>query len=176
MSASQSVNAAVHLAVAKILATKTDVTDRHALGQSIGRRIQGTYGADLRRLAEADPDANAEELVAVVIALHEHALDDALARQLRDDREAGARDRVRKRNYGEPVDLNVPIPADLSERIAAIRAQMENPPAPAPTTPDREPDPEFAWHIDELRRCAEEGRRQFALDRRARLDAAKGAT
>lgn len=66
-----------------------------------------------------------------------------------------------------------PVAADLRERIAEIRALVERPPDPPPPAPVREPDPEFAWHIDELRRCAEEGRRQFALDRKARLDAAK---
>lgn len=66
-----------------------------------------------------------------------------------------------------------PVPGDISERIAEIRALVERPPEPAPPAPVREPDPEFAWHVDQLRACAEEGRRQFALDRKARLDAAK---
>lgn len=127
MSPNQRVNAAIHLAVAKILATKQDTQDAHALGQSIGRRLRGTYGADLRHLVEADADASSEELVAVVIAPHEHALDDALAVQLREDRIAGQRDRVRKRNYGEPVDFTVPIPDDLSERIAELRACVVEP-------------------------------------------------
>lgn len=175
MSTYTTVARAIAIAVRVTIDLTQNVDDETAFGHQVGKRIQGTYGAELRRLAEADPEASAQDLYEVVIVPKEFpwlAVENPHAGVLL---EAGARDRARHaRPNPEPTE---PVVVDEAWHagLAAAKAAVSKPDL-TPRVPEHVPDPEFVAHIDELRRCAEEGRRRFALDRKARLDAAKHPT
>jgi len=165
--ATQRVNAAVHLAIARILETKTDVQDRHALGQSIGRRLQGTYGAALRQMVDSDPDASSEGLVAVVIAPTEFPWDDAAA-QLRQSIASGARDRARRTQPNAPSPAHDLLDPDWRERLAEVRAKVAETyitRPPAPPLPLRR---DVAENLPKLREALDTGRQRGAEARVAR--------
>lgn len=169
----QLVNEAVGICVRRFVETTTDIVNLAAYSTSVGRRIQGTYGAELRRTAEENPAMTALELFAAVIAPAEFPYDTE-ARATLAQFNAGARDRARRRGWIADMDEPPPVASDISERVAALRELVGDEP-PKFTPPER-----VVVDRDDLRvvppeiyAAAEEGRRQFQENRRARLDAAK---
>ena len=149
-----------------------DVGDLSAYAHSVGKRLQGTYGAELRRLADDDPELNAEDLYRAVIAPTEFPWlvhENPHAAELR---AAGARDRARKAHYQEPPDFPSGRMADDPEWAAGLAAAKAavGEYEPQPYVPEHVPDAEFAAQIDKLRAAAMAGKAEFAQRRKERLD------
>lgn len=174
MSTLTTVSRAVAIAVRVSCDLTQNVSDEVGFAHSVGKRIQGTYGAELRRVADQDPAASAQDLYEAVIAPVEFpwmAVENPHAPALL---AAGDRDRARhaKADWQKPHSAaDIPLDPDWRERLAEVRACVAEPVirGPKPIVAD----PEFMSHIDELRACVEAGRAQFQAERRARLDGAK---
>jgi hypothetical protein len=68
MDSTQRVNRAVAIAVSHALTASGAVDNPRAFEVAVGKRIQGTYGAQLRRLADSDATLTPDDLYAAVIA------------------------------------------------------------------------------------------------------------
>jgi hypothetical protein len=157
----QRVNAAVHVAVRRAISEMPTVGNRQALEFSIGRRLQGTYGAALRALAEADPDLSVAELAEQVIFVAEYA-DDIPEASIY----SGARDHVRAQRYGpflEDHDESLADAVIWCAGILAAQASVADEIVKAPLEPPNEPDPEFAARMALARACADPSRGAEAL-------------
>jgi hypothetical protein len=97
----QRVNAAIRVAVRRAVAESPTVGNQRALEIGIGRRLQGTYGAELRRLADSDPALSVAELCEAVIFPAEYPDDLPEASAYTGDRDRARRDRP---NAASPAD------------------------------------------------------------------------
>lgn len=174
--ADQLVNAAVAMAVKAHVEGTRNVTDRSAFANGVGRRLQGTFGAELRRTADAEPAMTADDLFWLVIAPVEFkwmTVDNPISEALV---ASGARDRARQRNYGAPVDLDVPIPQILGDRIAELKVLVKQG-ADELKNRDRQPppptEPEFLVVPPAVRAALNEGIANGAAERKRRKDRAK---
>ncbi len=114
----QRVNAAIAVAVRRRVSEAADVENRRALEVSIGRRLQGAYGAELRAKAEAAPDLSVAELCQNVIFAAEYP--DDTPQEVTPP--AGARARARRaesRHLEEPAPRYTPPTPEL---MAAVRS------------------------------------------------------
>lgn len=139
MTALTMVNRAVAIAVRVSCDLAIDVSDGAAYAHQVGRRIQGAYGAELRRMADADPDASAQELYEAVILPREFphlATENPHAEALV---ASGARDRARHARPETPAPTGELLP-DWRERLAEVRAALDAPP-PEHAPPASEPLP-----------------------------------
>jgi hypothetical protein len=169
------VTRAIAIAVRVSLDLATDVQDEAGYAETVRRRIQGTYGFELRRLADAHPEMGSDELYAAVIAPKEfpwlvvenpHAIDLEAA---------GERDRARtaRPNADPPAPVDDATADAWEDHVATARAGLgtgENRADPEPQQHD--PDPDRAAHVDELRARLDAGRARGAEDRKARRDQA----
>jgi hypothetical protein len=124
----QKVNRAVAIGVRRLL-DDTDLVGerRDRLAYSIGKRIQGTYGAEVRRLAELEPDLTAEDLYALVIVPAEFPWDTEAAKDAAGMSNLGTRDAARQRRHGpifDPNDPDLTPPEDIPERVAELRRRL----------------------------------------------------
>jgi hypothetical protein len=127
--AGQRVNQAVAMAVRRLVDGASDAHNRDGLGRSIGKRIQGAYGAELRRMVDLYPDRTAEELYALVIVPHEFPWDTEQAAEAALAR-IGARDKARARRDGpvfDPDDPDLTPPEEVAGRVAKLRQRMRGP-------------------------------------------------
>lgn len=125
VNATQRVNEAVAICVRRLLDTTRDVGDRTSLGREIGKRIQGTYGAELRTLAVARPELSAQQLYEIVILAAEFPWDAGTAKESAQQAFGGDRDKARERRYGPLLDEAVPNPTPpdlIPSLIAAIKS------------------------------------------------------
>ena len=114
------------MAVRRLLdgAKVTDTSD--GLARAIGGRIRGTYGFDLRRMADMNPDRPAEELYALVIVPHEFPWDTAAAIDAAESR-AGQRDAARVQRYGpffDPDDPTLTPAEEVAGRVDELRKRL----------------------------------------------------
>lgn len=164
----QRVNAAVGVAVRRAISEMPSIGNRQALEVSIGRRLQGTYGAELRRLADNDPALSIAELAEAVIFPGEYPADAVELASVH----SGDRDRARK---GRP---SAPSPDDLwragfsegwDEGIAAAKAAVAEPVHVQHEAPEIVPMPQIA----DMRAALTAGVVGFQQGRRARLEATR---
>ena len=129
----QRVNHALAIAVRKSLDGYSDEPgNRDALARSIGKRLRGTYGFDLRRTADMNPELTAEDLFAHVIVPHEFPWDAEAVQEAAAVR-SGDRDKARVQRYGPYLDPEAPDltpPEEIPERIADLRASLKRPGPP----------------------------------------------
>lgn len=149
------VGAAVAMAVRVTLDGATGVTDTTAYGRQVGKRIQGTFGAELRRNADENPTTTAEDLFWSVIAPKEFpwlTVDNPAAEAIK---ASGARDRARHadpRNRAQDWDAEWQPDDEWTAGLAAAKASVGEPTL-KPYKPEIIPDPEFQERIEELRMC-----------------------
>lgn len=165
----QRVNAAVGVAVRRAISEMSTIGNRQALEVSIGRRLQGTYGAELRRVADLQPDLSAAELAEGVIFPAEYP-DDATALA---SVHSGDRDRARRvqPNAASPVDFNwhEPAPDGWRAGLDTAKASLVEPVRVQRPKPVYDPRPQ----VTELRAALDAGKVVFQQGRRQRLDAAR---
>ncbi len=158
--AGKRVELAISSAVRRIFANDAPTYGRHKWGTDLRRRLSGTYGAELRQLADSRPDLSTEDLVAVVIAPTEFPwVEDAEEMAARIN--SSARDRTRKARYGPIGDFPDAPPPDLAERVAELRSIV----AAAEITypPPLEPDPDALRVVPpSVREALVAGRAKFA--------------
>jgi hypothetical protein len=126
-SASQRVNRAVAIAVRRSVDSATHLDNPDAYAIHLGKRIQGTYGAEVRRRADLEPDLTAEELYALVIVPAEFPWDTEAARDAAGMSNLGTRDAARQRRHGpifDPNDPDLTPPEDIPERVAELRRRL----------------------------------------------------
>ncbi len=158
MSAYTTVSRAVAIAVRVSCDLASGVGDLGAFAHQVGKRIQGAYGAELRRLAEADPAASAQDLYEAVILPAEFpwlAVENPHADVLV---ATGARDRARHARENPSAPPVVPSDDAWRAGLAAARASISDAPAQARAARRVEADAEFAAQMDELRAAARRGR------------------
>lgn len=134
---SRKVREAVYIAAGKVLDDIEYGPSAKQDGRSTFARLQGTYGAELRKLATDRPELSPLELAAAIIAPVEFP-NDTEAAEVALSIISGVRDRARRSRYdeGHLADLSIPIPNDLHERIEVLRqlvregaeAQKDRPP------------------------------------------------
>lgn len=142
----QLINQAVAICVRRHLDTKRDVVDRTSLGREIGRRVQGTYGVELRALTEARPELSGQQLYEIVILASEFPWDAPTAKAAADQAFSGDRDRARTARCGpflyEIPGTEITPPEEVPGRVAAIRQSLERshePERPMDAAGDPEP-------------------------------------
>lgn len=128
--ATQRVNLAVHIATRKALDEYKDPPNNvSALAKAIGKRMQGAYGFELRRMADLYPERTGEELYALVIVPHERPWDTDAAVQAAGSRE-GDRDKARAHRDGpffDPHDPYLTPKEEVPARIADLRKLLRQP-------------------------------------------------
>ena len=124
----QRVNQALYMAVRKSLDGYNEAPgNRDALARSIGKRLRGMYGFDLRRTADMHPELTAEDLFAHVIVPHEFPWDSEAAQEAAMSR-SGERDKARAQRYGpylDPDAADLTPPEEIPSRIADLRAILK---------------------------------------------------
>lgn len=123
----QRVNRAIAMAVRRLVDQANVAGNRDGLARSIGKRIQGTYGYELRRMVELEPDRTAEELFAVVIVPMEFPWDIEAATEAALSR-VGERDKARVQRYGpylDPGDPDLTPREEIAAKVAELRAAMQ---------------------------------------------------
>lgn len=122
----QRVNQAVSMAVRRLVDGAPNAQNRDGLGRTIGKRIQGTYGFDLRRRADMYPERTAQELYALVIVPNEFPWDTEAAAEAALSH-SGERDRARARRDGPFLDEDDPDltpPGELAAKVAELRNRL----------------------------------------------------
>lgn len=131
--ATQRVNHALAIAVRKSLDGYSEAPgNRDALARSIGKRLRGQYGFDLRRTADNEPELTAEDLFAFVIVPHEFPWDSEAVQEASMAR-SGDRDKARSRRDGsflDPDDPDLTPRADIVARLAEVRKGLHPPRRP----------------------------------------------
>lgn len=117
---SRRVRQALYFAAGKVLDEIPYGPESRRQGKAQYQRLSGAYGAQVRQLAQDRPELTPDELAAAVIAPAEFP-DDLEVAEIALGIISGVRDRVRRSRYGNGVDLDVPIPSDLSERVEELR-------------------------------------------------------
>ena len=123
----QRVNRAVAMAVRRLVDGAADAGNRDGLARTIGKRIQGTYGFDLRRMADMHPERTAEELYALCVVPHEFPWDTEAAVDAAGTR-AGDRDAARARRHGpflDPEDPDLTPAPEIPSRVAELRLAIQ---------------------------------------------------
>lgn len=171
----QRVNAAVHLAARRAVNEMTTIDNRQALEFSIGRRLQGTYGAQLRALAAQDPELSVAELAEQVIFPAEYPDDIPEAGVYSGDRDRARRTRP---NAQSPDDgwREGRVCEQLTgwrDGIVAAKASLTEP-SPRALEPQREPDPAYAGQFITLREALTVGVQLGGQARKSRLTNPKG--
>ena len=162
------VRQALYTGVGRILdETPNRGEDRGALGRSTFRRLQGAYGAAVRKMATERPDLTGEDLFAVVIAPMELPNDLEVAAEV-ERIAAGVRDRARRSDYG-PVgdwadDASAVTPESLAELHQAVAAGALAVANRQTVEPERTVDPATAAEFDKLRAAMRAGRQVAPLD------------
>lgn len=122
----QKVNRAVAMAVRRLVDGAKDTANRDGLAKTIGKRIQGMYGFDLRRQADLHLEMTAEELYALVIVPHEFPWDSEASADMAGSA-SGARDKARAHRDGpffDPDDPDLTPPEEVPSRMAEIRGLL----------------------------------------------------
>ena len=127
-SSDQRVNEALFMGVRRALdGYAEEPKNRDAAGRAIGKRLRGTYGFDLRRMADMHPERTAEELYALIIVPGEAPWDTVAAIDAAGSM-GGARDAARARRQGpflDPEAPNLTPPAEIAARVAEIREALK---------------------------------------------------
>ena len=148
--------------VAKV--AETDTTDAGAFARVVGKRIQATYGAKLRRMADDNPQMGAQELFERVIVPAEFPY--ATVENPIVVVDGGARDRARKARPNAESPAEAEQPPDWREHLAAARLGLDAPstqrkPLPMPVGTDP--------NVNRLREALDEGIAEYQRRRRERL-------
>ena len=117
------VREALYYANGRVMDELPFTRDSKRQGKEQFRRLSGTYGLELRKLATERPELSPEELAAAVVAPAEFPEDLEVA-AIALDIISGERDRIRRSRPGDPVDLSIPIPSDISQRIEELRGRV----------------------------------------------------
>jgi hypothetical protein len=169
----QRVNAAVGVAVRRAITEMPSIGNRQALELSIGRRLQGAYGAQLRRLADDNPDLSIAELAEAVIFAAEYPDDIPEASVYTGDRDRARQSRPKAPSPADdwPDGKLEDVPG-WREGLPAAKAGVTDVMVIAPP-PELIANPEHVQHVGGLRNALRTGTESYGQRRRARLDGAQ---